>query len=347
MGATIGGDFILAELSPAHDGTDYIIEIVGDAAGKLANGFELLKLPNFPFGLFVVAAYLRIPEFAMDGRQQPRQAALEDIILSAAAHGLDGDVFSDGAGNEDEGNIEIDVANDFEGGDAAESGHGEIGDHAIPYAFAQRGVQAIGGIDALMGHLIAAVVKSAQQQSAILLGVLDNERAQRGGHLGLPIGIRARPQRVRGRRAFVEEQPVKTELAYGVDEFGEIDGLAHVTIGAQAVALEAIPFLIGGGENDHGEELGLGSGTQTAQHLQAIDLRQLQIENDDLRDDGRVAVGVGAGGEQIVQGFGAIASHHHFVGDVVLAEGPKGESFIIGIIFDQQNDAACHFSSSF
>ena len=140
MGATVGGDFILAELGPAHNGSDYIIEIVGDAAGELTDGLELLELPKFLFGLLVVAAHLRIHELSMDGGQQPRQAALEDIILSAAAHGLDGDLFADGPGNEDEGNIEIDVANDFEGGDAAESGHGEIGDNAIPDAFAQRGL---------------------------------------------------------------------------------------------------------------------------------------------------------------------------------------------------------------
>ena len=148
-----------------------------------------------------------------------------------------------------------------------------------------------------MRYLIAAVLKSAQQQSAVLLRVLDDQRAQRSGHLGLPIGMCAQPRGRRRRRAFVEEQPVEPKLADGVDEFREIDGLAHVTVGAEAVALEAIPFLIGGGENDHGEELGLRSGTQTTQHLEAIDLRQLQIENDDLRQDGGFAVGIGAGGE--------------------------------------------------
>src|ERR1700733_9148750 len=129
-----------------------------------------------------------------------------------------------------------------------------------------------------MRHLITAVVKSAQQQSAVLLRVFDNQRAQRSGHLGLPIGIWAKPQGTRFRRAFVEEQPVQAKLADGIDKFREIDGFAHVTVGAEAVALEAIPFLIGGGENDYGEKLGLRSGTQTTQHLETIDLRQLQIE---------------------------------------------------------------------
>ena len=84
----------------------------------------------------------------MDGGQEASQITLQNIILRADSHGIDGNIFANGAGNENEGHVGIFFTHDFERGNAAEPGHGKIGDDAIPLPFAQQLVEHLGCIHA-------------------------------------------------------------------------------------------------------------------------------------------------------------------------------------------------------
>src|SRR5712691_10208643 len=57
----------------------------------------------------------------------------------------------------------------------------------------------------------------------------------------------------RGRR-LVQNQPVQTELSDSIGELTEIDGLAHVAVGAQAVTMDPVLLFVRGCQNDDREE---------------------------------------------------------------------------------------------
>ena len=52
----------------------------------------------------------RFAHLALDGGNQPRQVLLGDIIVGAGAHGVDGRLFADRAGHDDEGNVAVPFA---------------------------------------------------------------------------------------------------------------------------------------------------------------------------------------------------------------------------------------------
>ena len=79
-----------------------------------------------------------------------RVKLFQDIILRADSHGINGNIFANGSGNEDEGHVGIFFTYDFQCGDAAEPGHGEIRDDAIPPPCAEHILERLSRIHALM-----------------------------------------------------------------------------------------------------------------------------------------------------------------------------------------------------
>src|SRR5207248_9433817 len=79
---------------------------------------------------------------------------------------------------------------------------------------------------------------------------------------------------------LVEEHPVQAQLADGLGELLEVDRLDDVAVDAQLVTLHDVALFAGGGEHDHREGPRLWIGLDAAQHLHAIDQRQLEIEQD-------------------------------------------------------------------
>src|SRR5712692_5714246 len=61
MNAASGGRVFQAQLRPALNRADHIIEIVGDAAGKVSNRFELLKRGDLHFERFSLGDVLNDP----------------------------------------------------------------------------------------------------------------------------------------------------------------------------------------------------------------------------------------------------------------------------------------------
>ena len=73
-----------------------------------------------------------------------------------------------------------------------------------------------------------------------------------------------------------------------------------------------------------GKQPGALVGADAAQHLEPVELGQLEVEQDDLRQVARVAAGMRAGAEQVVERLDAVADHDDVVGDLVLARGRAG-----------------------
>jgi len=78
------------------------------------------------------------------------QIALQNIVVRAEPHGIDGNIFANGSRNENEGHVGIFFTHHLQRGDAAEPGHGKIGDDAIPLPFAQRPPERLGRIHTLV-----------------------------------------------------------------------------------------------------------------------------------------------------------------------------------------------------
>ena len=74
-------------------------------------------------------------------------------------------------------------------------------------------------------------------------------------------------------------------------ELGEVHRLADVAVGAKPVAFQPILILDRRRENDDRQELRSRIGADSLQHLVAVELRQLQIQQNQLRQLGCAAVG--------------------------------------------------------
>ncbi len=94
------------QLEVGEDGSERIVDLVGHAGRQRSHrghaiGDEKLllhgALPGPPTGF---------SKLSVDGGTQPAQAALEDVIVGAASHRFHRRPFSDGAGNDDEGDVE-------------------------------------------------------------------------------------------------------------------------------------------------------------------------------------------------------------------------------------------------
>jgi len=74
-------------------------------------------------------------------------------------------------------------------------------------------------------------------------------------------------------------------------------------------------------------------GPQALEHLQTVDLGQLEVQQDQLRQRRRGRAGVRAGAQQVIQRLHAIVGHDHVVLDVVLLQRAQREQLVVGIIF--------------
>lgn len=117
----------------------------------------------FAFGLGGAKAFalLAFTKRAADGGDEAKGTIFQDVIVSAGPHGIDGAVFADVAGKENEGRGGGDLAGEAEGFGAVEAHQGEIGKDEIVratqffgVAFA-RGDRGDGAIGPLLGEKLA------------------------------------------------------------------------------------------------------------------------------------------------------------------------------------------------
>ena len=89
----------------------------------------------------------------------------------------------------------------------------------------------------------------------------------------------------------------------------------------------------------------LGVFANAPEHFEAVDLRQLQIEQHQRRLLAGIARLVLAGAEQPVERLLAVARDDDFVADVVARQRAQRQRFVVGVVFDQQNHFSNHATS--
>ena len=76
------------------------------------------------------------------------------------------------------------------------------------------------------------------------------------------------------RSGLVEDQPVQTELTHGIGELAEIHRLAHIAIGAEAIAIDSVAFFVRGSQ-DHDRKASCALiASNSPKHFEAIHFGQ-------------------------------------------------------------------------
>src|SRR6267378_658101 len=135
----------------------------------------------------------------------------------------------------------------------------------------------------------------------------------------------------------IQQQPVETDVGDGAGECLEIHRLHDVAVRPQAIGARDVGLLARRREHHHGDPLGAILFLEPPQHLEAVDLGELQIQEDDLGDDADLAQAVRSVPEKEVKSFRTIAAHEHLVGEVALLERPQRQLRVARIVFDQQD----------
>jgi hypothetical protein len=76
-------------------------------------------------------------------------------------------------------------------------------------------------------------------------------------------------------------------------------------------------------------------GAYAAEHLQAIDFREIEIEQNDFGRCLRIPSSVAAGEEKVVQRLSAVAHDDNLVGHLAAFEGAQSEVDVVRIVFDE------------
>src|SRR4051812_39237868 len=87
--------------------------------------------------------------------------------------------------------------------------------------------------------------------------------------------------RARCRRVAVQFQPIIGDLAERLGKAREVDRLDDIAVGAELIAGDQVAFLARRGQNDHRQKPGFRARTNFPQDVQAADLGQVEVEEDD------------------------------------------------------------------
>src|SRR5215475_9589970 len=84
-------------------------------------------------------------------------------------------------------------------------------------------------------------------------------------------------------RRLIDHGPENPELFDGINKLVEIHWLDHIGVHAKCIARDHVSFLTGRREHDHRDHAQLLVRSNLLQHLQAINLRQFEIKQQDSR----------------------------------------------------------------
>src|SRR3954451_8062710 len=124
------------------------------------------------------------------------------------------------------------------------------------------------------------------------------------------------------------------DVADHLDEPVEVDRLAHVGVGVQAVAAHDVLLRLGGGQHDDRDHAQLGVVLELGQHLAAVAAREVQVEQDQA---GPRRVGVLALLAQELQRLLAVVDDVEAVADLVVLERLLGHQDVAVVVLDQQH----------
>src|SRR3990170_8108432 len=127
------------------------------------------------FSLFARTANFGVTKFPLHGRGEPCQVALDDIVVRALPHRLDGDVLADISRDDDEWKIESAVLEHAQSMKTAEPGHNIVRDDDVPLAPRKRLFHVFARINPLEDGFIAVPPQFEEQQPCVVFGILDHQ----------------------------------------------------------------------------------------------------------------------------------------------------------------------------
>src|SRR5205807_8021661 len=136
--------------------------------------------------------------------------------------------------------------------------------------------------------------------------------------------------RARGRRGLVENEPVHPDLARRSDELGEVDRLPDVAVRAQLVSANQVRLGFRRGEDHDRQEARAWVVADPPKHLEPVDLRELEIEKDQLRLRWSRT-------EQAFARLGTVTIAAGLVAEVVVAERAKLQGLVVGVVLDEED----------
>src|SRR5687767_14429120 len=80
---------------------------------------------------------------------------------------------------------------------------------------------------------------------------------------------------------FIEDEPIQAELTGGFHELGKVDRFADEAVGTEVVALDDVAFFVARRQNDDGQASCGGIRSYAAQHVQPVELGELEVEQDE------------------------------------------------------------------
>jgi hypothetical protein len=160
------------------------------AIGQVGEQIVVGQVGDALVGEVPLAPHRGVSQLALDRRRQPREVALDDVVLGAGPHRRHGRLFADRARDEDERHVEVAVANQVQRLGAAEPRHGVVGDHDVPLRLIELAAQAVGGLDPNREDVITGAGQLSGDQYRVVLPVFDLQQAQRRHDLQTKLRIR-------------------------------------------------------------------------------------------------------------------------------------------------------------
>src|SRR5947207_1377965 len=129
-------------------------------------------------------------------------------------------------------------------------------------------------------------------------------------------------------------EPEDIDRAHHHDELLEVDRLGHIAVGVQVVGAQHVFFRLRGGEHHHGNALQRLVGLDVLQHLAAVLLRQVEVEQDDVRAR---RVRVLAAAVEKLHRLDAVLAPVELVVDLAFLQRLARQALVAGVVFHQQD----------
>jgi hypothetical protein len=117
----------------------------------------------------------------------------------------------------------------------------------------------------------------------------------------------------------------------------ELHRLAHIAIRAELIAPHHVFVLARGRENDDRNGFRAWIGAHELEDVEATQLGKLEVEHDHRGHLRRIALGVSAGAEEVVDRFAAVAGDDDVVREVGLAQRAQCKFLIVRIVLDEED----------
>ncbi len=134
------------------------------------------------FGAPVLGAQAAVAQLALHRGGQPLEVLLDQIVGGAGAHRLHRGLFADGAGDDDEGNIELGLLHQLQRSTRAEARHAVIREDQVPAAPRQSRRKCLGGVDALELRIGKGPLQLGGHQQEVVFRILGDQDMQPRRH---------------------------------------------------------------------------------------------------------------------------------------------------------------------